>query len=131
MGQAADITINDRAATPVAHTFESFGTNASGVASFVEAGPAVVADKKILISQRATASQLKKRLTIALPVAVTETINGVDYTKIDHSNYVDIQFNFSNKSTEQERADAEELASNLLAAGTTSAELVVVQNKGL
>lgn len=112
----APIVINDGATTPVAHTYTPNGVNPkdSTVAQFKESTGTPVGDKTITVSLRAATASRKARVVIALPIMVTETINGVSVSRIDHSNFVEVIGTFSEKSTTQERKDAMALATNLI-----------------
>lgn len=118
MSQFTSFTVNDRETTPVAHTFEPRKPGNSLV-EFREPGVVPIADRKYTVSWRESNGRIRVRCVLADPKVVTETINGVDVTKVPHVNFADVTFTFSEESTLQERQNLVGMFANSLAASVT------------
>lgn len=99
------VVLTDRAATPVNHTLVPSSGSANGVFTVAKGDGTLVGEKKLSISQRRVNGKVKTRLLLALPVVLTEVINGVNKPTIVRESYVDATFTFSTASSEQERKD--------------------------
>lgn len=119
MGARTNLVINDRAATPVAHTFVPDGNDANGVLVFTEKTGVPAGEARFTLSQSSSNGKLRPRLKFLLPVLVTETINGVTSPRVSRTAHVNMEFVFDELSTEQERKDAVGFAYNTLAASQT------------
>lgn len=113
------IVANDRAATPVAHTFAPRARTpipTLGEAALIPSG-----ERRVTIGERksGTGAGQKIRTTIrfANPKIVTETINGVSVPKVSNTQYVEATFTFTGDSLLQERKDTVTMFLNLFAAG--------------
>jgi hypothetical protein len=109
------ITVDDRESTPDSHDFVPVGDNGN-MALFREPGAVPEVDSKLNISWKLDGARKKVRLTLAVPKAVTETINGVDRVTSQFVNYGDVTFTFSSQSTLQERKNIVGMLANALAA---------------
>lgn len=118
MAQAASIAVNDREATPVAHTFAPRAI-APGVATFVESNSVPIGEKTLTIRTRKNGSRYYTRIVLAAPVLVNETINGVSVPKVPRVALVDCTFRFDDTSTQQERSNVVGMFANALAASQT------------
>lgn len=116
--QTGSFSVNDRATTPVAHTFTPRGAP-TGMARFAEAGPTAIGEKTLSVRWRDSETRRNVRLTFAVPVVVTETINGVNRVKVERTSFVDANFRFDTMATEQERKDTVGMFANMLAASVT------------
>lgn len=132
MAQANTITVNDRATpTPVAHNFEPREVE-SGAATFVESNSVPIGEKRLTIRWRqAPNRQFYQRVSLFVPILVTETVNGVSVPTVPRNAYVDCTFRFDEKSTEQERADAVGMFANALASAQTVVNSTVVKLQGI
>lgn len=115
MPARAPLVINDQAATPVAHTFTPDGNDANGVLIFTEKTGVPAGEARVTLSLNQTNGKWRPRLKYQIPIAVTETINGVSSSKVDRTAVVDLGFVFDERSTEQERKDAVAYVRNSLA----------------
>lgn len=118
MAQAAAIVVNDRAATPVAHTFNPRAISSEN-AVFVENAVSPVGERKLVVSRRISGKNHKVRLLLVNPTLVNETINGVTYPKASRTAYAELNLTFSEASTLQERQDTVGLIANAMAAAQT------------
>lgn len=113
MPALGNIAIYDGAATPVLHTFKPRAT-VLGISTFVESTGVPIGERRITTSQSRPASgRVKATLKLAIPIVVTETIDGVARPRVDRVSYADITFNFDKASTTQERDDLVAFVSNL------------------
>jgi len=115
MPQAGNIAVQDRAGTPVTHTFTPRSINGD-LAVFAENAAAAIGERKISISTRKTGDKYKVRIVLANPVLVNETINGVAVPKVQRSLYGDVTFTFPDTTSAQERKDTVGMLANALAA---------------
>lgn len=115
------ITLNDRETTPVAHVFTPAAAP-SGVAKFVRSAPSGVplGAEVLTASLRRANEKIRGKLVLSLPVVATQTINGVSDPVVVRPAFVEINFTFSEKSTQQERKNAIGLAYNAMASGQTA-----------
>lgn len=130
MPQAAAITVNDRAATPAAHTFSPRSIGGDQ-AIFVEAASSPVGERKIVVSSRKSGKNHKVRLLIVNPTLVNETINGVTYPKAARTAFADLTLTFSEESTLQERKDTVGFIANSLAASVTVLDGALTNLEGI
>jgi hypothetical protein len=120
MSAFTSFAVNDREATPVAHTFEPNGRGKDNqMVRFVEPGVVPAADTVCTVSWRDTADRKKVKLVFAFPMVVTETINSVDYTKVLYSDYANFELSFDKRSTAQRRKNLVGMFANMLAPGVT------------
>lgn len=125
MSDFASFTVNDRESTPVAHTFVP-QEREKGAARFIEPGVVPIANRNYTVSWRTTNGRTRVRLVLADPKVVTETINGVDVTKVPFKNFADVTFTFDENSSEQERKNLVGMFANSLAASVTVIDDTVV-----
>lgn len=126
MPQAANIVINDGAATPVAHTFTPLGKDEKGVFWFVQVAPAsanALGAKRIgiSISRPTNGNRLSGNARVVLslwnPVLETLGTNSAGIVPPPTLAYqcTDRQtFDLPERSTKQERKDTRVLMKNLL-----------------
>lgn len=128
MPQVAAITINDGAATPVAHTFSPLGKDADGVFWWEQTTPAPankLGAKRIGYKQTrelAAKSQLtassKCSYTLWVPTLETLGNNSAGITPpatVAYREVARVEFTLAERSVTQERKDTRVLAANLLA----------------
>lgn len=119
MPALANIVVNDRATTPVAHTFTPRAPQGD-VAIYVESTGIPKGDRRFTMSVRElNGGKYRCRLVLTNPVLVTETINGVASPKLARTAFAAVEFTFDAYSTEQERKDTIGLLANALAASVT------------
>jgi hypothetical protein len=104
MPQLQNVILKDRAATPKDHTFTPRNI-ADGVGETVETTGVPVGESRFTIGMRRVNDRYKATMKLAIPVVVNQTINGVTTPVVDRVAYADVKFDFSAKSTEQERND--------------------------
>lgn len=130
MAQAASITVNDRATTPVAHTFAPREIQ-TGLASFVEAAAVPIGERRLSLRWRKTGKRFYQRVTLSVPALVMETINGVSVPTVPRVILIDCTFRFDETSTEQERKDAVGMFANALASSQPVIDGTVVKLEGV
>jgi phage tail tape-measure protein len=119
MSARGNIVINDRAGTPVAHTYTPDGDDKNGVHLYSEKGSVPAGNPKYSISLRNSAGRYRGSIRLAIPVVQTQTINGVSAPVVVRTAYVEVNTSFDQLSSTQERADAIGLMANSLAAAQT------------
>lgn len=130
MPQANSFAVNDRAGTPVSHTFVP-RTVQDDVAAFAETNSAPIGERKFTVSWRKSGSNYKVRLVFANPTLVTETINGVSVPSVQKTAYADLTLTFSELSTLQERKDTVGMFANAMAAGNAVLNPVLTELEGV
>lgn len=119
MAARASVVINDRAGTPVAHTYSPDGDDKNGVHLFSEKTGVPLSNPKLTASLKNGNGKLKPVLRLNIPVTQTQTINGVSTPVIVRNAYVELSASFDSASTQQERKDAIGLMANAMAASQT------------
>lgn len=130
MAQAANIVVNDRETTPVAHTFAPQMPLEGGF-MFAEAASIPNGERKLSIRHRRANGRRYVRLTLTSPVLVTETVNGVPVPTVPRIGLIDCTFRWDDNSTEQERANAVGMFYNALAASQSVVNATVVKTEGI
>lgn len=106
MAAFQNVTLTDRASTPVNHIFVPNGYEAKDVAAFIESASGGVPEgsSRLTASVRKTpAGNYKVALKLDVPVLVTEVVNGVSINKIDSIDRAEVTFTYSGKSTTARR----------------------------
>ena len=119
MSARANLVINDRAATPVAHTYSPDGDDANGTHIWSEKTSVPAGNPQFTASLKQSGGQYRPTLRIKVPVVQTQTINGVSSPVIVRTAYIEVSARFDGLSTSQERADAVGLMVNSMAASQT------------
>lgn len=119
MAARANLVINDRAATPVAHTFSPDGDDANGVHVFTEKTGVPAGYARYTAQLRFSKGKYRPTLRLAVPIVQTQTINGVSAPVVVRTAYIDFSATFDALSTTQERADAVGMFYNSLPAAQT------------
>lgn len=130
MAQAASITVNDRAATPLAHIFAPRMIS-TDLALFVESASVPFGERMFTLSNRKSAGKHRIRLKFEIPTLVMETVNGVIMPRVIRTNYADTTFTFDQYSTDQERKDVKAFMANVLTPTTGIAESSIVGLEGV
>jgi hypothetical protein len=130
MPSFASFDLLDREDTPVSHTFTPNSLEA-GLGTFVESDGVPVGDNKITVSVRRSGAKYKARLVMSAPTIVTETINGVDSSKVSRTAYADLTLTFDATSTRQERENLVGMFANALSADNTPIDGVITGLEGL
>lgn len=125
MAAAAPLVVNDRATTPVAHTFTMRAKEP--VPLFVETGSVPFGERKFTISTRKTAGKYRTVLKLENPTLVTEVVNGVNVPKVPRTAYAELRLTFDEFSSEQERADTVGMIANAMAASQTMMNATLVK----
>ena len=131
MPQMQNLVLNDRKATPVAHTF--IPRDISGrSAQVVEAGTTPIGDSIVVITPGTSSSGRRTvNIRLAVPVVATETINGVSAPKLLRTSYAEVKFNFAADSTEAERDDIVGMIADALGASKALVNDTVVKLQGI
>jgi hypothetical protein len=119
MSARTNLVINDRAATPVAHTYTPDGDDANRVHVYSEKTGIPAGNPRFTASLRRTNGKFRPTLRFQLPVVQTQTINGVASPVVVRTAFVELNCTFDELSTDQERKDAIGLMANTLAAAQT------------
>lgn len=124
MAQRASITVDDRESTPASHEFVPVGDNGN-MALFRESGTVPETDKKLNVSWKFDRARKTVRITLAVPKEVTETINGVNRTVAQYTEFADVKFTFDSQGTLQGRKNLVGMLANALAASQTVVDSTV------
>lgn len=127
MSARTNLVINDRATTPVAHTFSPDGDDANGVHLFSEKVGVPAGYPRYTAGLRRGNGKFRATLKLAVPITQTQTINGVSAPVIVRTGYADCTFTFDELSSEQERADIVGMFANSLAASQTQLNDMIVK----
>lgn len=130
MPQLQSLALTDRQSTPVVHTFQPEGIN-QNVGSVVENKDVPVGNPRYSLSLRQTAKAYKATLKFAVPVVVTQTINGVSNPVVARTSFVNCEFEFDKTSTEQERKDVVGMFQSSLAPGAVLVNDTLVKLQGV
>lgn len=126
MSARANLVVNDRAGTPVAHTYSPDGDDTNGVHIWSEKTGVPAGNPRYTASLRQSNGKYRPTLKLTLPVVQTQTINGIASPTVVRTAYVEVNFTFDSLSTTQERADAVGLMYNSMAAAQTQINDLVV-----
>lgn len=105
------VVLTDRATTPVNYTLvptgelHKDGNSTIGRVAVADAVGNLLSEKVLTVGSRRTAGRLRSTLRLAVPVVVSETINGVAVPRVVRVAYVNLDASFALDSTEQERND--------------------------
>lgn len=127
MSARGNLVINDRAATPVAHTYTPDGDDANGVHLYSEKTTVPAGNPRFSIRLKRGTGKYTATAKLAIPVTQTQTINGVSAPVVVRTAYADVTFTFADMSSEQERADCVGLLVNSLAASQTQVNDLIVK----
>lgn len=131
MPQATSFTVQDRAGTPVNHTFTPAGVGTDGSWIFTETASTKVGEKRFHIGIRKSGENYKVRILFADPVVGNEVINGINNPKILRTSYIDATFTFNDKSDLQARKDSVGMFANALAGSQTMVDAVLTKLESL
>lgn len=127
MSARGNLVINDRATTPVAHTFTPDGDDANGVHVFSEKTSVPAGNARYTASLRSSNGKYRPTVKLTIPVVQTQTINGVSSPVVVRTAYAEVNFTFDSLSSEQERADCVGLLVNSLATSQTQINDMIVK----
>lgn len=127
MAARGNLVINDRAATPVAHTYTPDGDDANGVHVYSEKTSVPVGNPRYTASLRTSNGKFRPTVKLSIPIVQTQTINGVASPVVVRTAYAEVNFTFDGLSSEQERADCVGLLVNSLAASQTQLNDMIVK----
>lgn len=130
MPQLQVLSLTDRQATPVVHTFQPESIN-QNVGSVVENKDVPIGNPRFSLSLRQTSTAYKSTLKFSVPIVQSQTINGVITPKVVRTSYVNCEFEFDKTSTEQERKDVVGMFQSSLAPGAVLVNDTVVKLQGV
>jgi len=130
MPAASSITVNDRETTPVAHVFAPRQV-VPGAATFVESASVPLGEKSLIIRTQKRGSRYHVRITLASPVLVNETINGVSVPKVPRTAFASLELRFDDTSSLQERKNHVGMLANALASSQTVIDGCVTGLEGI
>lgn len=119
------IVFTDDVAPTNSRTFTPNGISDDGTAQLINltGTPAESATLQYGMRQ-AGSSRYNGKLRLAIPAVVTETINGVNVPKVDHSDFVEVRPSFSPRSTLEQRKAALRMAAELMHPDTGNADVI-------
>lgn len=119
MSARTNLVINDRAGTPVAHTYSPDGDDTNGVHLYSEKTSVPAGNPRFTASLKYSGGKYRPTLRLTVPVVQTQTINGVASPVVVRTAYVELNATFDALSSTQERADAIGLMANAMATAQT------------
>jgi len=133
MPQLQSLVLTDRATpTPVNRTFLPKDVSNLGVGTVVNSSGVPAGAQRVSVSMRQRASgNYHGELRLAVPVVVTETINGVSMPKVIRTGYATLTCDFDKTSSEQERNDVIGLMASALASGKVLVNDALVKLEGV
>lgn len=105
------VVLTDRQTMPANFTLsptgelQKIGGSTIGRVAVADVSGNLMSEKVLTIGSRRTAGRLRSTLRLAVPVVVTETINGVAVPRVVRTAYINLDASFALDSTEQERND--------------------------
>jgi len=122
MAQQADITINDGAATPVAHTFSTVNVNRDGVAKYADRSSGIPIGYPVIILQPVESNKQNKlsRVIGKVQLPVLEQVAGSANTgftpapSLAFTLYGNFDFSIPDRSSLQNRKDIAAYVGNLI-----------------
>lgn len=115
----SSFTANDRATTPVAHTFTPVSIDANGVASWKESTGVPVGEKYFTLSNKLSNGKYRVKAVLKYPIVQTQTLNGVNSLVIVRTAYAELNLTFDATSSLQERVDTVGMLYNSMPASQT------------
>jgi hypothetical protein len=125
-----NLSVLDRAATPLAHVFVPRSLE-SNVGTLVEVTGVPVGERMFTISLRKVGAKYRGRLVLKNPVIVNETINGVVVPRVARTAFVSMDITFDETSSLQERKDTIGMFADALAAAKVVVNDSFVNLEGL
>jgi hypothetical protein len=131
MPELTTLVLTDRALAPVDHTFSrSGGADTNGAYTMRESADVPANSSNVRLSHRRTSNgNFITQMNAEFPVVATETVNGVDNSKLLRTAFCQMKFTFSKDSTSQERKDVIGMIQSALDA-TDPLSLAAVQTEG-
>lgn len=132
MPARGSITVNDRAATPLAHIFAPRGES-NGVHLFSEAGSFPAGERTLTVSKVTSkvTGKTKTKMRIGYPIVVTEVINGISRLKVERTGWAEVLFTHEPLSLAQERKDLVGMVANALLPAVTVLDPVLQGNEDI
>jgi len=124
------IVLNDRETTPVAHTFVPRDVK-SGTGLVVRSTGVPVGEEKLTIAMRKVNDKFRGKLTLAVPVVQTQTINGISTPVLVRTAYVNLEVQFSEESSTQERTNVIGMLADALGTSKTLVHKTLVDLEGV
>lgn len=119
MAARSNLVVNDRASTPVAHTFTPAGDDANGVHIFLERNGVPAADGRFTASIRSSNGKWRPTLRMQIPVVQTQDVSGILTPVVVRTAFAELNLTFDATSSLQERKDLIGMFANALAASQT------------
>lgn len=130
MPQLQSITLSDRAATPVTHTFVPRDV-VDRVGTVVSGNGTLVGEKKLTVSTRRTEDRFRARIVLALPQVQNIVVGGVTKPTVVRTAFANLEFVFATDSTEQERKDAVGMLASALDPSKVLVNDAVIKQEGI
>jgi hypothetical protein len=131
MPNLANLVIQDREATPVSHTFTPRDIT-NNVGTLFESSGVPIGNNLISLSLRKTTSgRTKATVKFVFPVLQTETINGVGRPVVVRVARANLEFDFDDTSSTQERNNAIGMVQNTIALSQTMVMNVIRDLQGV
>lgn len=130
MPALANVSLNDRETTPVAHLFVPRDVN-DKVGLLVRTSGVPVGEERLTITSRKSGAKFRSKLTLAVPIVVNETINGVISPKVVRTAYASVEFTFDETSSLQERTNVAGMIADSLATSKTMIHNTLVGLEGV
>lgn len=126
MSARTNLILTDRAGTPVNHTYTPDGDSTNGDHLYSEKTSVPAGNPKFSISLRRSGANYKASLRLAVPIVQTQTISGISTPVVVRTARAQLDFTFSELSSDQERKDLVGLIASALPASQTQINDLVV-----
>jgi hypothetical protein len=126
MSARTNLVINDRAATPVAHTYSPDGDDQNGVHLWSEKTTVPAGNPRFTARLASSNGKYRPSLRLQVPIVQTQTLNGVSSPVVVRTAFVEVNFTFDALSSTQERADTVGLMVSAMQASQTQINDLVV-----
>jgi len=124
MPALTSFSVNDRESTPAAHLFTPRGKKGESHIFMTSAG-VPIGNEKVTVSTRDNGARIRSRVSIAIPVVQTETINGIANPKVVRTAYAVTEYVFDKHSSEQERKNLITMLNGITAADALVDQVLV------
>ncbi len=131
MPQLQNLSLTDRASTPVVHAFTPLDIK-DGVGKVVETSGVPIGNNSYSVSVKQNGGgKYKAVLKLVMPVVQTQTINGIATPVVVRTAYAEMTFTFDPSSTTQERDNIVGMFADSLAKSKTLVNDAVVNLQGV
>lgn len=130
MATLQNVSLLDRATTPLAHVFTPRDVK-DGTGLVVNSAGVPVGEERLTVSMRRNAKKFRGKLTLTIPIVVNETINGVVRPSVVRTAIASIDITYDEGSTLQERTNLIGMLADALAVSKVLVHKSLVELEGV